>query len=329
LVIDTDPDTGATIRQLGNGKLYTVEEVERGDKGLSMAPGYKPSAIVLNADIHAGFTYCRRIRRHQDLSNIPLVLVSANASEEQFQEHKRLPTHADLYLHKPLDANTLEELLAGLFKTAETKQKDGNEGPQEPAEPIATPAETDASEVTGDAQQNAREQQSMKVLAHELQELREAYAKLLEEHDRGSIPQSRVDDKDTEEMNKQVTELLQQCAVLEGERSSFQDRVAALEGEVETLQARAAEDDSLREGFEGEIAQYEKQLQEQQAAMEALQNQLKEKTSSGINFEESIQAVDEALQAACRVVAELRNPNASAMDEEKDGDDASDLAVEF
>ena len=323
MVIDTDPDTGAAIRQLGNGELYSVEEVDRGDKGLSMAPEYKPSAIVLNADIHAGFTYCRRIRRHQDLSNIPLVLVSANASDEQFQEHKRLPTHADLYLHKPLDTTTLEELLAALFQSDETMQE--NEDAPPPAEPVVASVATDSPGLTDDQEQSAREQQSMTVLAHELQELREAYAKLLEEHDRGVRPQSPTHDKDTEEMNKQVAELLQQCAVLEGERSNFQERVSALEGEVETLKDRATEDDTLRVGFEAEIAQYEKQLQEHEAAMGVLRSQLKEKTSNGINFEESIQAIDEALQAACRVVAELRNPDAVAAEEESDEDESSDL----
>jgi DNA-binding response OmpR family regulator len=327
LVIDTDPDTGAAIRQLGNGELYSVEEVERGDKGLSMAPEYKPSAIVLNADIHAGFTYCRRIRRHQDLSDIPLVLVSAKASEEQFQEHKRLPTHADLYLHKPLDTAALEELLAALFQSEEGTRGNKDGEPPKPAEPVVAKADSNAPKTADVDSQNARDEQSMHTLAHELQELREAYAKLLEEHDRGPRTSDQANDKDTEEMNKQVSELLKQCAVLEGEQSNYQERMTALEGEIESLKARAAEDDSLRDGFEGEIAQYEKQLQEQEAAMEELRSQLKEQASSGINFEESIQAVDEALQAACRVVAELRNPDAA--DEEKDEDDSSDLAVEF
>ena len=119
LVIDTDESTTDIIKAFDSDGTYSIAYSTRGDEGLEMAKQNAPDLIILNADIHAGFTYCRRIRRTDAIGAVPMILISEKASDDQFEEHKRLSTRADEYLHKPLDATEFQSCIATLLNPKE------------------------------------------------------------------------------------------------------------------------------------------------------------------------------------------------------------------
>jgi CheY-like chemotaxis protein len=63
----------------------------------------------------SGFAVCNKLRKDPDLREVPLLLTSADASDETFEQHRKLKTRADAYLHKPF---AMSELIAQLTSLA-------------------------------------------------------------------------------------------------------------------------------------------------------------------------------------------------------------------
>jgi DNA-binding response OmpR family regulator len=92
--------------------------LDDGNVAVSQAGKEPPDAIVLCAELPklSGFSVCNRLKRDAKLQAIPVILISSSASEETFEQHRRLPKKsAQAYLHKPIDVSdligTVEELL--------------------------------------------------------------------------------------------------------------------------------------------------------------------------------------------------------------------------
>lgn len=67
-----------------------------------------PSAIVLCIDPkRQGWQSCMRIRKHAAFQHVPLLVTSAEATAQDFDEHRKLKTRADAYVHKPFEVEQL------------------------------------------------------------------------------------------------------------------------------------------------------------------------------------------------------------------------------
>src|SRR5882762_2889808 len=56
-----------------------------------------------------GFSVCNKLKRDPALKDVPLIIMSSESTEETFEQHRRLRTRAEDYLHKPI---SFEDLLA-------------------------------------------------------------------------------------------------------------------------------------------------------------------------------------------------------------------------
>ena len=75
-----------------------------------------PSLIVLCIDPkRTGWAVCNRLRKSTTLKSTPLIITSAEATEKDFEDHKKLKTRAEEYLHKPFGVEALVEKIAGLI----------------------------------------------------------------------------------------------------------------------------------------------------------------------------------------------------------------------
>jgi CheY-like chemotaxis protein len=75
-----------------------------------------PSLIVLCIDPkRTGWAVCNRLRKSTTLKATPLIITSAEATEKDFEDHKKLKTRAEEYLHKPFSAEALVDKIAGLI----------------------------------------------------------------------------------------------------------------------------------------------------------------------------------------------------------------------
>lgn len=116
LIVESDAALAASIA----AALYTrgAEVALARDAGnvVEVARGARPDGIVLCAELPggSGFVVCNKLRKEPDLRAIPLLLTSATASEETFEQHRKLKTRADGYLRKPFAIAALIDQLAPL-----------------------------------------------------------------------------------------------------------------------------------------------------------------------------------------------------------------------
>lgn len=105
LIIDADGKTPATIKNILAPFGFEFTITENGPEAVNVARQAAPDIIFLRAELPltSGFSVCNRLRRHEDTKKIPLIMYSSNVSEDVFEQHRNLKTHADDYLRLPLE----------------------------------------------------------------------------------------------------------------------------------------------------------------------------------------------------------------------------------
>src|SRR5215471_18533395 len=104
LVFESDPAFAGELRnELGKlGCATTV--VEDGNAGLQQAAAERPDLILLSIELPRmnGFSVCNKLKKDPNLKDVPLIIMSTESSEETFDQHKKLRTRAEDYVHKPI-----------------------------------------------------------------------------------------------------------------------------------------------------------------------------------------------------------------------------------
>src|SRR3974390_1085137 len=104
LVFESDPAFAGELRtELGNlGCITTV--VDDGNVGLQQAASDKPDLILLSIELPRmnGFSVCNKLKKDPNLKDVPLIIMSSESSDETFEQHKKLRTRAEDYVHKPV-----------------------------------------------------------------------------------------------------------------------------------------------------------------------------------------------------------------------------------
>src|SRR5256886_8600826 len=111
LVFESDPGFAGELRS-ELGKLgCTVNVVDDGNVGLQVASTERPDLILLSIELPRmnGFSVCNKLKKDATLKEVPLVIMSSESSEETFEQHRKLRTRAEDYVHKPI---AFGELLA-------------------------------------------------------------------------------------------------------------------------------------------------------------------------------------------------------------------------
>ena len=65
-----------------------------------------------------GFSVCNKLKRDPALKDVPLIIMSSDSSEETFEQHRRLRTRAEDYIHKPI---AFEQLLSRSKRQRDTE----------------------------------------------------------------------------------------------------------------------------------------------------------------------------------------------------------------
>ncbi len=106
LVIDDNPDVRAYIKRHLVARYHVVEAAD-GVEGLALARAAPPDLVISDVMMPNmdGFDLCRALKADAALNHIPVILLTAKASEESKLEG--LETGADDYLNKPFNAREL------------------------------------------------------------------------------------------------------------------------------------------------------------------------------------------------------------------------------
>ena len=111
LVFESDAGFAGELRnELGKlGCMTSV--VDDGNVGLQHASTEKPDLILLSIELPRmnGFSVCNKLKKDPNLKDVPLIIMSSESSDETFEQHKKLRTRAEDYVHKPIAFGDLLE----------------------------------------------------------------------------------------------------------------------------------------------------------------------------------------------------------------------------
>ena len=129
LVFESDADFAQILTE-GLAKYgCETKVVEDGEEGILAASADMPDLILLTIELPRmnGFSVCNKLKRNADLKKVPLVLLSSEATDETFDQHKRLRTRADEYVHKPVTVDELVKKLEGIVELAKQEGDDSED----------------------------------------------------------------------------------------------------------------------------------------------------------------------------------------------------------
>ena len=115
LLVEDNPDVRGFLRQT-LGRRYRIAEAASGDAGLAQAHAEIPDLVISDVMMPEmdGLELCRRLRAESRLSAVPVILLTARASEESKLEG--LGAGADDYLTKPFGAAELHARAENLIE---------------------------------------------------------------------------------------------------------------------------------------------------------------------------------------------------------------------
>ena len=114
LIVDDNADMRAYLRTLLLDSYYVIEAAD-GQSGLKLAVESVPDIVVSDVmmPVMDGLTFCSRLKQHEATSHIPVLLLTARSSEQQYIEG--MQTGADMYMTKPFSADLLVANIASLL----------------------------------------------------------------------------------------------------------------------------------------------------------------------------------------------------------------------
>ena len=140
LVFESDAAFAGELRT-ELGKLgCTTHIVDDGNVGLQQAVSDRPDLILLSIELPRmnGFSVCNKLKKDPSLKDVPLIIMSSESSDETFEQHRKLRTRAEDYVHKPI---AFGDLLARItpFVALQAPADEGYRSPQETSADEAEP----------------------------------------------------------------------------------------------------------------------------------------------------------------------------------------------
>src|SRR5215510_4501833 len=111
LVFESDAAFAGELRTELSRLGCMVQVVDDGNVGLSTAQSEPPNLILLSIELPRmnGFSVCNKLKKDPQLKDVPLIIMSSESSDDTFEQHRKLRTRAEDYVHKPIAFGELLE----------------------------------------------------------------------------------------------------------------------------------------------------------------------------------------------------------------------------
>lgn len=103
LIADNDPALTLRMVNLLEGAGFEIITAESGGECIKLTRRMNPSLILLSVELEDmnGYVVCKKIKEDPHLNGIPLILMSRDAEDDDFEKHRKLKVRADDYMHIP------------------------------------------------------------------------------------------------------------------------------------------------------------------------------------------------------------------------------------
>src|SRR3954463_3256824 len=104
LIFESDGAFASELRSEFSGVGLSTTVVDDGNAGLQQAASERPDLILLSIELPRmnGFSVCNKLKKDPGLKDVPLIIMSSESSDETFEQHRKLRTRAEDYVHKPI-----------------------------------------------------------------------------------------------------------------------------------------------------------------------------------------------------------------------------------
>ena len=111
LFFESDARFASDVQSALQRRGAEVEVTSDGNAGVDRAVETRPSLILLTIELPGanGWLLSKKLRKLTETATIPIILLSSEATEEVFEQHRRLRTRAEDYVHKPVTVEALVE----------------------------------------------------------------------------------------------------------------------------------------------------------------------------------------------------------------------------
>ena len=140
LIIDADQDATTNIETTLKPYGFEITSTQDKEEAMTIARDATPAIIFLRVELPnaSGFSVCNKLRRSDDIKDIPLVMYASGVSDDVFNQHRTLKTHADAYLKFPFAGDTLVDAVREHVTLDE---------PTETAEPVEAGLDVDLEDL--------------------------------------------------------------------------------------------------------------------------------------------------------------------------------------
>jgi len=116
LVVEDDDDIQELLEYTLQNEGYRVDVTDRGEEALELIDENRPALVVLDLMLPGldGLEVCRRLKRQDDTSEVPVVILTAKGEEEDIVAG--FEAGADDYVTKPFSPKVLSARVAAVLR---------------------------------------------------------------------------------------------------------------------------------------------------------------------------------------------------------------------
>lgn len=304
LLIDSDRPLVDELMEVLQARGASVHATGDGNEGLNQARDSVPDVIMLCVELDrgSGYSICNKLKKDRELAPIPLILTSAQATVETFEQHKKLRTRAEVYLKKPFQLDEALELIGRYTELTSASDSDARaDSSREANDEFEAELADLASELEGDNEMGELNAQDVNLI--------QGTSKPSESprHDASGAGPDAVtpgpERRELDALRHEISEYETIATRAQAEAQHHKAQLEQLRGEVHTLQnEKQVLSDKL-----GELVEKVKSLASERDAAESALRSAEERGSSSVLHEETARKVREKAKRAVDIAMQLIN----------------------
>jgi DNA-binding response OmpR family regulator/predicted nucleic acid-binding Zn-ribbon protein len=125
LIVESDASASSRMRSELESHHFGVVETSDGKGSVEMIRRDRPDLVVLAVDLpqgQNGYILCSKLKKDDELKSVPIVIIG---NADLFAQHRKLKTHADDYVPKPVDAAALTQTVGRIIGFPEPEPTSG------------------------------------------------------------------------------------------------------------------------------------------------------------------------------------------------------------